>query len=67
MTYRKVVKISHNKTVTLEELPFQPGDQVEVIIKSPKKNHTKEYPLRGMKIEYYDPYESAETHWDVMK
>lgn len=45
--------------LTLENLPFPSGEQVEVIIllRSPRQNSANQYLLRGTPIQYTDPTE----------
>ncbi len=62
--------ISSEGTLIIRGLPFQPGDEVEVTIRSRKtgqKRHTK-YPLRGKPLRYVDPFDSvAENDWELLK
>lgn len=48
-------------TLTLDHLPFQAGEAVEVIIvpHAPALQGTNRYPLRGMPIHYERPFEPA--------
>ena len=68
-TYRVEVTIADNGTLLINNLPFQAGDKVEVVVRSrnPKVAKTKRYPLRGTPIRYLNPFESvAENAWDVL-
>jgi len=58
--------ISQDKTLTLENLPFHSGEQVEVIIlsRSRRDSGQNHYPLRGTTIQYNDPTEPvAQDDW----
>ncbi len=68
-SYRIEVIVSDDGTVLINDLPFQAGDKVEVVIRSyeAKSNQDKVYPLRGTSIEYLNPFESvAEDEWGVL-
>ncbi len=51
--------VGNNQTVVLENLPFQEGEKVEVIIleKQVENNHSNS--LCGTVIKYDEPFESA--------
>lgn len=69
-TYRTETKVSKDGTLTLKELPFQPGAKVEVIVRSYELEviPSQHYPLRGQPLRYDDPFESvAETDWETLK
>ena len=55
--------------LTLEHLPFQKGDSVEVIVLINKKAEGKNpYSLRGQKIVYHRPTDPvAENDWEALK
>jgi hypothetical protein len=55
--YRVEKQIAANGELTLSALPFQAGEEVEVIILSQVKSHSSVQPvsLRGKVIEYIDP------------
>ena len=70
--------LTENGTLTLQDLPFQAGDAVEVIILERHKLRTEEahtnhsdsnpYPLRGTVIRYDDPTEPvALEDWEVLQ
>ena len=70
LAHRIETTINQDKTLTLENLPFYSGEQVEVIILSrPRKESGQNpYPLRGTTIQYTDPTEPvAEDDWEVMQ
>jgi hypothetical protein len=68
--YRVETTVSNDRSLTITGLPFEAGDQVEVIIRSqehPKKNG-KRYPLRGKPVRYTDPFRSvAEEDWEALR
>ena len=68
--YHVKKQIAANGKLKLSALPFQEGDEVEVIILSHKNGpHLgTPSPLRGKVIEYLDPTEPvAEDAWDLLK
>ena len=67
--HRVKTRLTQDGIVTLDKLPFQSGDVVEIIILAltPQKSEDNLYPLRGTPIEYKDPLEPvAEADWDVL-
>jgi hypothetical protein len=69
-TYRTATTVSDDGTLIIRGLPFRPGDKVEVIVRSRKRERRRgdRYPLRGKLIRYVNPYESvAENDWAVLK
>jgi hypothetical protein len=68
LAHRIEATISHDRTLTLENLPFHSGDQVEIIILSPPRRISEQvgYSLRGSVIQYVEPMEPvAQDDWDV--
>ena len=68
--YRVEKTIAANGELTLRALPFQEGDEVEVIILSHEAApHARTpSPLRGKVLEYLDPTEPvAQEDWDLLK
>jgi hypothetical protein len=68
--YRVETKVSSDGSLIIKELPFQPGDKVEVIIRSYNHGERKGtcYPLRGKPIRYTDPFGSvAEKDWEALR
>jgi len=60
--------ISQDKSLTLKDLPFHSGEQVEVIVLSKRRSKSSEnpYPLRGIAIRYDQPTEPvALDNWEV--
>lgn len=69
-TYRVETTVSNDGILTIEKVPFQAGDRVEVVVRSCEGRPTsgKHYPLRGQLIRYTAPFESvAEAEWDGLK
>ncbi|MGB6064552.1 MAG: hypothetical protein WBG50_07065 [Desulfomonilaceae bacterium] len=66
--YRVETKVSSDGSLTIPDVPFQPGDKVEVIVRSHKESQGKRYALRGKPIRYTDPFGSvAEEDWEALK
>jgi hypothetical protein len=66
--YRVETSLKENGTLTLDNLPFQAGESVEVIV-SPHARHTAksaDYPLRGLPTSYDRPFEPvASEDWNA--
>lgn len=64
--YRTRVQMGEDGSLTLNDLPFQAGDAVEVIVfRDALDQH---YPLRGTPLHYVDPFEPvAEGDWEVLR
>ncbi len=70
LAHRIEAIITQDKTLTLQNLPFQSGEQVEVIILSRPQIEVGQnrYPLRGTPIQYTDPAEPvAQDDWDTLQ
>ena len=66
--YRVETRVSNDGSLTINDVPFQPGDRVEVIIRSRNQGPSKSYALRGMPIKYSDPFASvAEEDWEALR
>lgn len=66
--YRVETKVSSDRSLTIKGLPFEAGDDVEVIVRSHKcpGGNGSRYPLRGKPIRYVDPFSSvAEEDWEA--
>ena len=68
--HRIETTVAEDGTLVLHHLPFQAGEQVEVIVlksvSNPKTNSL--YPLRGEAGSYQDPTEPvAVKEWEAMK
>jgi hypothetical protein len=67
--YRVDTRVSSDGSLIIKGLPFQAGDEVEVIIRSRRpREGEKCYPLRGKPVRYIDPFGSvAEGDWEALK
>ena len=68
LAHRIEATISHDRTLTLENLPFDSGEQVEIITLSRPRRISEQvgYSLRGSVIQYVEPMEPvAQDDWDV--
>jgi hypothetical protein len=68
--YRVETTVSEDKSLRLEQVPFQAGDAVEVIVLAASERRQAEnpYSLRGTPIRYDDPMEPvAESDWEALK
>jgi hypothetical protein len=69
-TYHIQTTVSNDGTLTIEGLPFQAGDKVEVIVRGrvAKMSNREPYPLHSKPIRYENPFESvAENAWEILK
>ncbi len=60
--------VSNDGTVVVKNVPFSPGEQVEVVVRSKESSHCDHdaYPLRGKPIRYVDPFEGvAQDAWET--
>lgn len=68
--YAYELTVNKSGILTLENLPFDAGDKVEVIIiqRSISKPDKKRYPFWGKPITYSDPTDPvAEADWEALK
>ncbi len=68
--YRVQSRVSPEGTLKLENVPFQPGEAVEVIVlaEEPLVREQHRYPLRGKPLTYRDPMEGISTsEWDAVQ
>ena len=68
--YRVRSLVSPEGTLQLENLPFQPGEEVEVIVLGEENAARPEpqYPLRGTPVTYHDPTAPvAESDWQAAR
>ncbi len=68
-TLRVEKVIQSNGTIVLENLPFNEGEKVEIIIlKSDRQNENGRYPLRGTDYKYEDPFEPVVSpeDWEAL-
>ncbi|AFZ22527.1 hypothetical protein Cylst_0150 [Cylindrospermum stagnale PCC 7417] len=68
LAHRIETTVKDDRTLTLENLPFTSGEQVEVIILSrPRKiSEQNKYPFRGFPVQYIEPTEPiAQEDWEA--
>jgi len=68
--HRVEITINQDGTLTLKDIPFQAGDEVEVIIieRPSTTSGNNVYPLRGQPLQYDAPTEPvAENEWGVLQ
>jgi hypothetical protein len=68
-THRVETVVRNDRTVVVDNLPFDEGETVEVIIvKSDEKPVDERYPLRDTPYTYTDPFEPAvqPEDWDAL-
>ena len=68
--YRIQTVVTQNGDITLQSLPFQPGQDVEVIVLSQSRppKHQEVYPLRGKPVQYTNPFDGvAVDEWDALE
>jgi hypothetical protein len=66
--YRLEAELKQNGTLTLNELPFQAGDCVEVIVLplASQKEVDAEYSIRGLPLKYERPFDGvAVSDWNA--
>jgi len=69
-TYKTKTIIKRNHKIEIENLPFDDGEEVEIIIsqKNENGNIKKNYLMIGEPLTYIDPYKPvAEDDRDVLK
>ena len=69
-TLRVEKVIQSNGTIVLENLPFDEGEKVEIIIlKSNSESENDRYPLRGTVYKYENPFEPTipAEDWEALK
>lgn len=67
--YRVHGQVSPDGSLKLQNLPFQPGEEVEVIVLAEERRAREEsrYPLRDKPLIYHDPTEPvAELDWQAL-
>jgi hypothetical protein len=69
--HRIETALTENGKLSLQNLPFKKGDEVEIIIldRSSSKTTTDSYPLRGTVLRYDDPFEPATCaeDWEALE
>lgn len=67
--YKTSAVVEEDGTVTISGLPFQQGEELEVILlqQTRQTSRVASYPLRGGKpVKYVEPFESvAEEDWEA--
>ena len=67
--YRVVAVLTEDRKLVLDDLPFQAGDAVEVVIveRHGLKTGKERYPFHGVPIQYERPFDPvAEDDWEVL-
>jgi hypothetical protein len=68
--HRFKATVDQSGAITLKDLPFEAGDQVEVTIVAERRRPSSEdaYPLRGTPVTLTDPYEPvADEDWESVR
>ena len=66
-TYYTKTTITKKGRISIKDLPFKPGQTVEVVVRKGKKSARK-YPLRGKPVVYREPFQGAAGNdWEAMK
>ena len=68
VAHRVETTLQQDGKLVLDNLPFQAGEAVEIIILAaqPPKQQTRHYPLRGTVVHYERPFEPvAHDEWDA--
>jgi hypothetical protein len=68
--YRVHGQVSPDGTLRLENLPFMPGETVEVIVLAEERRarEQRRYPLRGSPLTYENPTGSVgSSDWDALQ
>lgn len=68
--YRCETRIDDRGRLRISQLPFQPGEEVEVIVRPrrPRLDSASRYPLRGLSYRYDRPTDPvAEDDWTALK
>jgi hypothetical protein len=68
--YRVHSQVSPDGTLRLKNLPFQPGETVEVIVLAEERRalEQRRYPLRGLPLTYENPTGPVgSSDWDALQ
>jgi hypothetical protein len=68
--HRVAATLNEDGVLTLSDLPFHAGDEVEVFIvaRQSKSNGQLRYPLRGQAVRYDEPTAPvAQADWDALQ
>ncbi len=69
--HRLEAVVGANGSLTINDLPFNEGKEVEVIVlektEAKRDERTSRFPLRGKAVEYIDPFDPAAPleDWEV--
>ena len=69
-THRLEIALTENGKITLDNLPFQAGETVEIVISLQQKINSphNSFPLEGSVSYYDDPFEPvAEDEWEILQ
>lgn len=69
-SHRLEIALTENGKITLDNLPFQAGETVEIVISLQQKISSphNSFPLEGSVSYYHDPFEPvAEDEWEVLQ
>lgn len=66
--YKTETVIKKNHKLEIDNLPFEDGDKVEVLVSKKVNSKGKNHLMIGEPIIYINPFEPvAEDDWDVLK
>lgn len=68
--YRTAAVVDDQRQVHLRGLPFDPGEEVEVVLqrRQASPEQVQRYPLRGLAVRYEDPFEPvAAESWEASR
>ena len=66
--YRVQTTVSSDGTLAVSDIPFAPGQAVEVVVRrvKPPRRQGPRYPLRGTPVFYADPFSPvAQDEWEA--
>lgn len=68
-TFRTAAVVDPERQVHLRGLPFDPGEEVEVVLQGREEPAGAErYPLRGVPVRYDEPFEPVTAgDWDAVR
>ncbi len=66
---RVKLKVAKDGKLSIKDLPFQPGETVEVTVRGKKQKKTaKKYPLHGKSVTYRSPFKGvSEDDWETLQ
>jgi len=68
-TYKKKTVIKRNHKIEIDNLPFQDGEEVEIIVSKKNGNENSlnlKAELKGSVLKYNDPFEPALNNFTVI-